>query len=134
MIAVDASVWVSLLIPQDIHHQTSRRWLDQYTLGGGLISAPMLLLAEVAGAVSRRLSDPQWGSQAANRLLRTSGLRLLTHDLAFGRTAAQLADLRIRGADATYVAAAYVLHVPLVTWDNEQRQRAASVVAVQTPQ
>jgi predicted nucleic acid-binding protein len=43
------------------------------------------------------------------------------------------ADLRLRGAEVVYVAAAYLLQVPLVTWDREQRQRAASVIAVQTP-
>jgi predicted nucleic acid-binding protein len=55
-------------------------------------------------------------------------------DCDFGRVAAQMAaDLRLRGAEVVYVAAAYLLQVPLVTWDREQRQRAASVIAVQTP-
>ena len=134
MIVVDASVWVSSLIAQDVNHHLSRAWLDQYTLSGGFVAAPLLLLAEVAGAVSRRLGSPQHGEQAADRLRRTSGLRLVSGDLAFGQMAARLAArLRIRGADATYVAVAYVLNVPLVTWDRDQHQRAASVVSVQTP-
>ena len=43
------------------------------------------------------------------------------------------ADLRLRGADAVYVAAARLLRVPLVTWDREQQQRAGAVVVVQMP-
>ncbi len=98
------------------------------------MAAPLLLLAEVAGAVSRRLGNPRHGEQAANRLLRASGLRLVSGDLAFGQTAARLAaDLRLRGADVTYVTVAYVLSIPLVTWDREQQQRAARVITVQTP-
>ena len=134
MIVVDASVWVGSLIAQDVNHYISRRWLDQYTLSGGFVAAPLLLLAEVAGAVSRRLGSPQRGEQAADRLRRTAGLRLVSGDLAFGQTAARLAArLRLRGADATYVTVAHVLNVPLVTWDREQHQRAASIVSVQTP-
>jgi predicted nucleic acid-binding protein len=134
MIVVDASVWVSSLIVQDVNHQISRTWLDQYTLAGGFVAAPLLLLAEVAGAVSRRFGDQQRGRYAANRLTQTTGFRLMVGDRAFGQAAARLAaDLRLRGADATYVTLAYRLRVPLVTWDQEQLQRAAGVITVQAP-
>jgi predicted nucleic acid-binding protein len=42
-------------------------------------------------------------------------------------------DLRLRGADAVYVAVAHSLQVPLITWDREQLTRAAGRIAVRTP-
>ncbi len=30
MIVVDASVWVSRLVPQDVHHELTRQWLERY--------------------------------------------------------------------------------------------------------
>jgi len=66
--------------------------------------------------------------------LRLPSLRLLTIDEELARAAAGLAArLRIRGADAVYIAAAAQLHLPLVTWDVEQRERAARVVEVLVP-
>jgi predicted nucleic acid-binding protein len=131
---VDASVWVSSLMPQDVHHQASRAWLDQYLSDGRIMVAPVLLLSEVAGAVARLKGDSQSGRQAFRDLLDVPRLRLVDHDAGFGRAAAELAaDLRLRGADAIYVAAARLLHIPLVTWDREQQQRAGAVIAVRTP-
>lgn len=134
MLVVDASVWVSSLIPQDRFHQISRGWLDHYLAAGGIVYGPVLLLPEVAGAVARLKADPQIGQQVLRDLLKVPTLRLIPHDFDFGRVAAQMAaDLRLRGADVTYVTAAYLLHMPLVTWDREQHLRAGSLISVQTP-
>jgi predicted nucleic acid-binding protein len=134
VLVVDASVWVSSLIPQDSYHQASRGWLDRYLDRGGIVYEPVLLLSEVAGAVARLKADSQLGQQALQDLLEVPTLRLVPHDFDFGRVAAQMAaDLRLRGADVVYVTAAYLLQMPLVTWDREQQQRAGSVIAVQTP-
>jgi predicted nucleic acid-binding protein len=32
MVVVDASVWVSRLVPQDAHHEASKRWLEELGL------------------------------------------------------------------------------------------------------
>jgi predicted nucleic acid-binding protein len=62
------------------------------------------------------------------------GLRLLPIDHLLAQAAAALAGrLRLRGADAVYVATAASLRLPLITWDVEQRDRAAAVVDVRTP-
>ena len=61
-------------------------------------------------------------------------LRLVPVDDVLARTAADLAGrLRLRGADAVYIAAAAALQLPLVTWDLEQRERAARVIEVLAP-
>jgi len=131
---VDASVWVSRLVPQDVHHAASRRWLEEQAAGGDLVISPTLLLAEVAGAVSRRTGHAQLAHQAVQMLLRLTELRLVPLDGRLGRSAAQLAaEIGLRGADAVYLATAHHLNVPLVTWDREQQARADRLVAVQAP-
>jgi predicted nucleic acid-binding protein len=68
-------------------------------------------------------------------MLRTSA-RVERYDLdeAAATTSATLAvDLRLRGADAPYVALGLHLGLPLVTWDQEQMTRAASVIQTRTP-
>lgn len=134
MRVIDASVWVGRLVAGDIHYAPSRRWIEAYTARGGLLVAPVLLLAEVAGAISRRLGSAQWADRAVETLLQVPTLRLVPLDPPLGRASARLAaELGLRGADATYVAVAEALGVPLVTWDRQQRERAARRVSVLTP-
>jgi predicted nucleic acid-binding protein len=134
MSVVDASVWVSRLVPQDEHHAQSRSWLEQQTADRQLLVAPVLLLVEVAGAVARRTGRPDLGQLAIQAILRVPGLHLVTLDRRLGLEAARLAaNLRLRGADASYVAVAHGLNLPLVTWDEEQRLRGAAMIAVRTP-
>jgi predicted nucleic acid-binding protein len=131
---VDASVVVSHLVPYDAHHETSRRWLMRHVAAGGLVIVPALLLSEVAGAIARRTGRPRLARRAIDAVLRLPALRLLVIDDTLARAAAALAGrLRIRGADAVYVAVAAELGMPLVTWDVDQRDRAASVVDVVVP-
>ncbi|HYU20382.1 MAG TPA: PIN domain-containing protein [Chloroflexota bacterium] len=134
MIVVDASVWASRFIPQDLHHVASREWLLQYMAGGNLVIGPALLPAEVAGAIARRTGAPADGHRAVARLLQLSTLRLLPIDRLLAEAAAHLAaDLTLRGADAVYVATAHRLTVPLVTWDREQRERGGRLVTTRRP-
>ena len=134
MTVVDASVWVSRLVPQGVHHAASRRWLEEQAAMGDLVIYPTLLLAEVAGAVSRRTGHAELAHQAVQLLLRLTQLRLVPLDSRLGRSAAQwAAEIGLRGADAVYVATAHHLNVPLVTLDREQRARAGRLVEVQFP-
>lgn len=131
---VDASVWVSRLVPQDLFHEQSRRWLAEHVAAGGLLVAPVLVLAEVGGAVSRRTGDAQLARRAVELLLRVPALRLVPLDPQLGQAAADLAgDLGLRGADAVYVATARALNLPLLSWDEDQRTRAGRVVAAYSP-
>ena len=131
---VDASVLVSRFLPHDVHHGASRRWLSRHVDDGGLVLAPTLLPAEIAGAVARRSGSPRLGRRAVDATLRLPTLRLITLDEPLSRAAADFASrLRIRGSDAVYIATAALLSVPLVTWDTEQRERAARVVEIMSP-
>ena len=134
MIVVDASIWVSCLVPQDVYHEASRRWLEQYTGRGGRLVAPVLLLAEAAGAIARRTGQATLAFQAVDYLLHFPALRIVPVDQRLGRETARLAaDLSLRGADAVYVAVAHHLSIPLLTWDAEQHARAGKIIACMSP-
>ena len=132
---VDASVVVSHLVPHDVHHAASRAWLTRHLSEGGLVIAPALLLPEIAGALARRTGAPRLAQRAVEAVLRSPALRLVPVDDVLARRAAVLAGrLRLRGADAVYIATAATLRQPLVTWDAEQRDRAARVIQVMVPE
>ncbi len=133
-VVVDASVWVSRLVPQDVHHEASRLWFESFTADGGRLVAPILLLPEIAGAISRRTGAPDLAHQAVRQLQRMRTLRLVALDRRLGQAASQLAaDLGLRGADATYVAIADQLKIPLLTWDNEHIEKAGKRITVRLP-
>jgi hypothetical protein len=68
-------------------------------------------------------------------ILTTPNLRLVYSDKELGLLAARLTvDQRLRGADATYVAVARWLNIPLVTGDQERLDRASAADSVQTPE
>jgi predicted nucleic acid-binding protein len=118
---VDASVWVSRLVPADTHHRSSQTWLEAFVGGGGQCVAPVLLLAEVAGAIARRTTEARLGQAALQLLLQMPALRIVNVERRIGLTAAQTAaDLGVMGEDALYVAFAQQVNVPLITWDQEQ--------------
>ncbi len=135
MFVVDASVWASLFIVDDAHHVATRRWLDQVIDREEAICAPISMLAELGGAVARRLTDSLAGRQAVNAVLQLPNLHLDSVDESLGLLGGQLAvDLRVRGADALYLALAVRLAIPLVTWDRGQRERGSGVVRTLSPE
>lgn len=134
MIVVDASLVVSRLVPTDVHHAESVRWLARQMAAGTEIVAPILLLVEVGSAIARRTSDSTLGHQAVNQLLRWPNLRLVPLDHRLGLQAMELGvNLRLRGADAVYVAVAYQLGMPLVSLDREHHTRTGGLITVLSP-
>jgi predicted nucleic acid-binding protein len=99
-----------------------------------LIVAPVVLLAEVAGAISRRTGRPRLANHAVDALLALPGLRLVALDSRLGTAASRLAaELGLRGTDALYVAVAHHLRLALVSWHDERRERARRVVEAHVP-
>ena len=129
---VDASVWVSRQSTGDPHHRRTVDWFDRRA--GALQIAPILMLPEVAGALSRITGVPRVGHDLIRHLLRLPTLRLVPLDAPLGERAALVAaELGLRGADAVYVAVAERLGLPLITWDDDQRRRAARLVVIHRP-
>ena len=132
-VVVDASVWVSNFLLDDVFHAPSRQWLRQASHNGPLV-APALMLAEVAGAISRRSGEARNGRSALRSLLRLRTLRIVTMDQRLGEAAAKLAARSaMRGADALYAALAQALRIPLVTWDDEMQKRARPWIVAYDP-
>lgn len=134
MIVIDSSVWVSWLVSQDVHHQTSRQWMAGTLASGETLVVPSLALAEIAGAVARRTDQATHGKQAIRQLLRLPVLRVEPVDRSLAMAAALVAaDLKLRGPDAIFAALAYRLGIPLVTWDNELAMRGGQLVTTLPP-
>jgi predicted nucleic acid-binding protein len=131
---VDASVWVSSLVPDDVNHMASSGWLGRELSVGSILVIPGHAPAEVAGAIARRTGQPALGGQAAARLLTLPSLRIVPIDASLAHAAANVAaDHLLRGADAVYATVAQALNLPLVTLDAELQRRAAGFVHVVAP-
>jgi len=128
---LDASVWVARLVRQDAFHDPVKRWMETRRAAGDLFYAPDLLLAEVSGAIRRRLDDQALASRAVEVLMNLPALRLVEMDRELLVQASRLAaELGLRGADAAYAALAQRLNLPLVTFDADQRERVAQRIPV----
>lgn len=133
MTVVDASVFVAIFRPQDPFHDQSRAWLHAHVQAERPIVVPGLVLAEVAGALARRGEDPTLGHTAVAQLRALPGLSVVPTDVLADRAAAIAADLRLRGADATYVAVAEVQGFGVISWDDEVLARGGQLVPTARP-
>lgn len=131
-IVVDASIWVSRLVPQDEHHERCQKWLLQQRAAGVTLVSPSLLLPEVAGAISRRTGDAALADRAVKNLQALPGLRLIEMNQTVVQADAQLAaSCGMRGDDSFYAAVAHQLNIPLATLDADQRSKAGKIVDIQ---
>jgi predicted nucleic acid-binding protein len=134
MIVIDASIWVSYLVRQDVHHDVSQSWLTNVLNKQIPIVSPIILLSEIGGAVSRRLGEADLGNKAISQLLTVPTLRLVAVDHSLGIQASRIAaNYQLRGADALYVTVAQQLNIPLVSWDNEHLTRTSGLITTYTP-
>ncbi|TAK33203.1 MAG: PIN domain-containing protein [Chloroflexota bacterium] len=134
-VIVDASVWVSRYVEEDTHHRISQLYLERHFRSGGIVVAPVILLAQLAGPVARQTGDRTLAHDAYRKLLKLPTFRVVPIDHRIGVAAAKLAaDLGLRGADAVYIALAQALNITLITWDEQQRERGAAAAATVMPQ
>jgi predicted nucleic acid-binding protein len=134
MYVVDASVHVADMRPSEPHHSEARAFLDQVRSDGELAYGPIIVLAEVAGGISRGTGRPGLARRLIGLLQRVPNFVFVPVDETLGQQAAEIAaGLQIRGCDSVYVALAQQLGATLITLDGEQRQRAPASVRAQTP-
>ena len=136
MYTVDASVWVNGFDQRESGHETSRQLLELLREQAIAIFEPMLVLAEVAGAISRTRQDPARAEAFALTLGQLPNVTILPLDEALGQQALALAAQHgLRGADAVYAAVAQQAGCTLISFDNEHlTTRLSSVISVQTPE
>ncbi len=131
---VDANVWVSAFIREDVFHRRSRLWFRSMSESGVTTAVPSFGLVEVAGAIARIQNSPQRGLRVARWIAASPAIQIIPMQPVLVEKAIELAsNYQLRGADAVYVAAAYELGVSLVTWDAEMLARALGIVDVVQP-
>jgi predicted nucleic acid-binding protein len=131
---IDASVYIALINAQEDAHAVSWAWFEQAQWDQEPIIAPVILLAEVAAALSRGLGDPALAHRVVEQLLGSEVIELIPVTLAMAELAAAIAtDYRIRGCDAMYVALAHQSGDHLVTLDQQQLERGAALVPAHKP-
>ncbi|MEA3441695.1 MAG: type II toxin-antitoxin system VapC family toxin [Chloroflexota bacterium] len=134
MAVIDASVYVSLVNAHEKSHASSWTWFEDTQTRDEKIVAPVILLDEVASALSRGVGDPELANIAVQHLGKSSLIVLVPVTRSLAEFAAVIAaEHRIRGCDAVYVAVAAQLDDALVTLDQQQLKRAASIIRVRKP-
>jgi predicted nucleic acid-binding protein len=133
-VVLDASVWVSYMLPSDALHAPTRTWLGPWLTGRNGVVGRDIVLPEVAGPMARRSGDAALAHRSIRAIRLIARLDLVqTDDVLISLAVRFAADLRPRGADAMYLAVAHLRGLPLVTWDQEQLSRGAAVVQTRTP-
>lgn len=134
-LVIDANVFVASALVEDVFHAVCAEFLLEARLEGETIYEPVLVLAEVAGVLSRVRQDHAAGDVAVLRIERFPRMRLRAADGPFARRAARLAArFALAGADAHYLALAVEFSSTLVTSDDELRERGASAAHILTPE
>ena len=134
MFVIDASVYVSRLHQQEPHHVESVRLFDAVAARGMTVLCPEILVPEVSAAIARGLNDMVFAQRAAAHLRALPRHRFVVVDRTLSGLASRLAaECLLRGCDAIYAALAQQENSSLVTWDQQQRERAVAVVETLTP-
>jgi predicted nucleic acid-binding protein len=135
MYTVDASVWVNGFDQREAGHATSRQLLQVLRTRALPIILPNLVLAEVAGAISRTRHDPLRAEAFATTLGQLPNVTVVALEVALGHQARAMAAQQygLRGADAVYAAVVQQAGCTLISLDYEHLTRLGSIVIVRTP-
>jgi predicted nucleic acid-binding protein len=134
MAVIDASVYAALVNAHEKEHASSWAWFEQARAAGESFVAPVILLAEVAAALSRGMGDPTLAHRVVQQLAHAEVVELIPITMAMAEQAAEIAaEHRIRGCDALYLALADQLSDTLVTLDRQQLERGAALVTIRAP-
>jgi predicted nucleic acid-binding protein len=134
MAVLDASVIVALFNSEEPHHEACRNWFVRATNANEPLVAPVVMLAEVAAAISRGAGNPARAQETVDLLVQHSPFELTPVSLTLAEQAATLAlTYRIRGGDALYVALAHQLDQPLITLDEQQLSHSQPIIQARRP-
>lgn len=131
---LDASVVVSAVRAEEPGHAESRDLMDRLRESATPVIVPTLLLAEAASAIRRVTGDAALARRFVATVQRLPNLVWVAVDALLARQAAALAaEHALKGSDAVYAAVARRFGSTLVTLDQQQLERSAAAVEVQTP-
>ncbi|MBI5791090.1 MAG: type II toxin-antitoxin system VapC family toxin [Rhodocyclales bacterium] len=132
---VDASVWVARFLAADRHHGVAMTCITALLEREARIVIPVLAWPEVAGAIARRTGNAEDGHDAVAIIRALRLIESIPMDQSLAYEATQVAgSIRLRGADAVYVALAVMRREPLISLDSEMLERASGVADVFTPE
>jgi predicted nucleic acid-binding protein len=131
---IDASVFLNAFLINETGSEISKEILSRLQSQGIPIIAPLLLLPEVAAAISRGQNNSDLAREFSQTLQQLPHLVLVSLDQTLAGQALDIAALyRTRGSDAVYAAVAQRFACPLITLDREQHDRVASVLRTYYP-
>lgn len=134
LLTIDASVFVSAARPNEIGNAESTGFLKWVRNTWPRLFLPTLVVTEVVAALSRTGSKPGLAQQYAMAVAQLLNTVMIALDEALARQAAAFgAQHKLRGADAVYLASAALFAAELVTLDQEQLERGATIVQTLTP-
>lgn len=134
MYVIDASVHVADIRLHEPHHAEAHALLRRIATEGWTVYLPIIVLPEIASAISRGTDRPALGQRLVIILQRAPHFELIPVGKTLGQLAATLAaKYRIRGCDAIYVALAQQREATLITLDRQQRERVPPHVTARTP-
>lgn len=133
-LVVDACAFVAEQIEDQPEFSAADTFFDFCVRTGIRLYSPVIVLAEVAGAIARITGGTGLGDVAVKRLGQFPKLSLRQIDLDFAETAARAASrYKLRGADSHYVALARELKCPLITNDDEILDRCPPTMKIVRP-
>ena len=134
-VTLDASVWLAAISSSERHHASCAALVESLVQQRVPLCQPGLFVIEVCATIARRTRSRSLAMAAGEATLASPHLSLFPLDHRLASEAAEIAAMcALRGADAVYVATARHAGATLLTLDAEVRERAAGVVAVQTPE
>lgn len=134
MIVIDTSVWISHLVVPDVHHAATNAWLEQVEANRLGFAVPAIFLSEVSGVLARIGAPDEFVAETISQIDGSARFAITPVSVGHAMRAADIARIaRIRGSDAVFVALADSLDIPLVSWDNQQRERGGRFCRSLTP-
>lgn len=134
-VTIDASVFVSAFTPTGSAHKASKTFMLGVREQSIPIIVPVLVLPEIAAALSRGQGKPELGKAFAQELRNFPNTTFIDVDDGIATLAVEIAaNNRLRGSDAIYAAVALRFGTELITLDREQLDRLPKVLPVRAPQ
>lgn len=131
---IDASVFINAFNPAEAGHADSHRLLTYLRDRAVPLIAPTLVLPEVTAAIRRGRGDELLARRFTTALTLLPHLVLMSLDQGLAQQASDVAArFSLRGSDAVYAAVALRFGNILVTLDQEQHKRLATVLTTRTP-
>ena len=133
MYTVDASVWVNGFDQREAGHEMSRQLLELLRTQALPLIEPTLVLAEVAGAISRIRQDPNPAQAFATTLGHLPNVTVLPLDTALGQRALCAGrPVWLTRCGCGVCGGGAARRMPGISLDHEQLTRLANIISVQT--